>query len=770
MRSRNVLVGARCLARGQLAFAWVGLVGVSLALLHAQAKGLRGAELDATPRILRPGDHGVGQRVVLPAWRDVEGRDGRFSSPSKGIVVAMTSSTCPLSRKYLPVLARLAETYEPQGIRFVLLAANEPPLEDAIVRAAKASESAGTPVRDPLRELISAVAPRMTCVRENSLALARLLGAGTTTDVLLIDAAGTVRYHGAVDDQYGLDYAKDAARHRYLANAIDALLAGKRPLIEATAAPGCVLDLAEGDAKPRSSAASVSASLTSQPTPVKLATGTLPATSVVPVTYHNRVSRILQRNCVECHRAGGLAPFALETAGQVAANKAMIQQVVKQERMPPWFARDGHGPVRWLNDRSLAAADRADLLAWLEAGLPEGDPTDAPLPLPVPGEWQIGKPDLVVKLPRAVAVKAEGTMPYQHLVVETGLTEDRWVEAFEVRPSRREVVHHVLVFVIDGNGRRGGQEPNEQSGFFAAYVPGNSSQAYPVGFAKKLPKGARLLFQMHYTPNGQATEDQTQLALRFAKEPPQHVVETVGIANTRIRIPPRADSHAERATLRVPRDSVVLAFMPHMHLRGKAFRYEAKFTDGRIETLLDIPRYDFNWQLQYRLAEPLLVKAGTNLEVTGWFDNSERNPANPDPDRTVRWGPQTFDEMLLGYIEYYVPGKQVSTDSTVAADGRSETRAAATGETGSAAADKPRNLGQRLADVFRVVAVDARFEKADTDRNGRMSLDEARQAFGTVPRYQNNAGLLERHFRFLDANSDGFVTGQEFTRVSELGR
>ena len=165
-----------------------------------------------------------------------------------------------------------------------------------------------------------------------------------------------------------------------------------------------------------------------------------------------------------------------------------------------------------------------------------------------------------------------------------------------------------------------------------------------------------------------------------------------------------------------------------------------------------------------------LVKAGTNLEVTGWFDNSDRNPANPDPDRTVRWGPQTFDEMLLGYIEYYVPGKQVSTDSTGAADGRSETRAAATGETGSAAADKPRNLGQRLADVFRVVAVDARFEKADTDRNGRMSLDEARQAFGTVPRYQNNAGLLERHFRFLDANSDGFVTGQEFTRVSELGR
>lgn len=729
------------------------------------------AELSTTPRLVRAGDHGVGRRVVLPNWRDLEQRAGRWplppaqtaasaatpEVPPRGLVVVMTSSVCPLSRKYLPVLARLAEAYEPQGVRFLLVAASEPPADDG----AKTNAAPGAPVRDPLRDLLAAAGPRLSCVRDEALAIARLVGAKSTTDAVFIDAAGTIRYHGAVDDQYGLDYARDAARHRYLADAIDAVLRGERPLIEATAAPGCVLDL---DPK--------STSVIDTRAPGNPAGGT------AAVTYHNRVSRILQRHCVECHRAGGLGPFALETPAQVAAQQAMIQEVVKQRRMPPWFARETHGSARWLNDRSLADADRTDLLAWLAGGMPVGDPAEAPLLLAPPGEWRIGAPDLVLQLPRAVPVKAEGTMPYQHVVVETGLTEERWVEAVEVQPSRRDVVHHVLVFVMDGQGRRGGQEPNEQSGFFAAYVPGNSSQVYPAGFAKRLPKGSRLMFQMHYTPNGQATADQTRLALRFAKQPPRHVVETVGIANTGIRIPPRAGDHAERASLRVPRDSVVLAFMPHMHLRGKAFRYDAKLKNGQVETLLDIPRYDFNWQLQYRLAEPLAIAAGTTLEVTGWFDNSDRNPANPDPERTVRWGPQTFDEMLLGYIEYYVPGRTVPTDgaANLSGSGRdgqnagADAGANATGGAGAAGREeKPKNLGQQIAELFRGAAIDPRFAKADVDRNGRMTLEEAKEAFSGVPRYRDNPLLLERHFRFLDKDSDGSVTGQEFTRVTELG-
>lgn len=726
---------------------WLFTVGVALAL-SSLSRG-DAAEVATTPRILRPGDHGVGRRVTLPAWRTIEGDEGRFGPPAKGIVVAMTSSTCPLSRKYLPVLTRLADTYEPRGVRFLLVAATEPPPENKTASPGKAS--------DPLRELLAAVAPRMPCVRDNAQELARLVGAATTTDTVLIDAAGTVHYHGAIDDQYGLDYARDSARNRYLADALEAMFSGVRPAFEATTAPGCALELQRETQR---------------------ATG--------PWTYHNRISRILQRNCVECHRTGGSAPFALETLGQVSAHKAMIQQVVQQQRMPPWFARESHGTARWLNDRSLSTTDRDDLLAWLGNGLPEGDAADAPIPLAMPGEWKIGKPDLVVRLPRAVPVKSEGTMPYQHLVVETGLTDDRWVDAFEVRPTRREVVHHVLVFVLDGKGRRGGAEPNERSGFFAAYVPGNSSQVYPMGFAKKLPKGSRLLFQMHYTPNGQATEDRTELALRFTKDPPRHVVETVGIANTRIRIPPGASNHAEQASLRVPQDAIVLSFMPHMHLRGKAFRYEAKRSDGQTELLLDIPRYDFNWQLQYRLAEPYAAAAGTTLQVTGWFDNSVGNPANPDPERTVRWGPQTFDEMLLGYIEYYVPGKPLSADAprregsetdsggTPAGSKAAGAKAANLELGGSEAggtdgADKPKTVGQRIAEAFRGVAVDSRFAKADANRDGRMTLDEAQQAFSQVARYRNNPALLERHFRFLDADGDGVVTGQEFTRVGELG-
>ena len=446
-----------------------------------------------------------------------------------------------------------------------------------------------------------------------------------------MDAARTLVYRGAVDDQYGFAYALDAPRHTYLVDALESVLVGQAPRIAATSSPGCELFLDSADSPAEPSTA----------------------------TYHNRVSRILQNNCVECHREGGLAPFSLETYDHVKDYAGMIRSVVDRQIMPPWFAApdeattDNVSGVRWANDRSLSQQDRSDLLAWIEAGVPIGNPQDAPLPRAFPEQWMIGDPDVVLQIPEPVSVRATGRMPYQYARVTTDFAEDRWVRAVEVQPTDRAVVHHVLVFVHERG--RGRVEIDEQSGFFAAYVPGNSHQQYPEGFAEKLPAGATLIFQLHYTPNGTVTSDQTRLGLVFSDTPPEHLVRNVGIANKRIEIPPGASSHAEQATLKVPADVRVLAFMPHMHLRGKAFRFDLVRPDGQRQRLLDVPRYDFNWQLEYRLADPLDVAQGSRIEVTGWFDNSAGNPANPDPTETVRWGPQTEDEMLLGYVEYYLP-------------------------------------------------------------------------------------------------------------------
>ena len=413
-------------------------------------------------------------------------------------------------------------------------------------------------------------------------------------------------------------------------------------LVAATQAPGCPLDLEE-------------ISINSE-----------------GVTYHNRISRILQARCLECHREGGAAPFSLESYDGVVAQSASIRQAIERGVMPPWFAAmpEKGQPSHWANDKSLAESEKGDLLFWLSHGKPAGRPEDAPVPREFPEGWRIGQPDLIVQLPAAMPVKASGVMPYQDVIVETGLTEDKWVRAMEIRPTAPEVVHHVLAFLLPPANRskpeadrRAGDD--EAGGFFMAYAPGHDPMNLSEGFAKKLPAGSRLKFQMHFTPNGTATQDQTRLGMIFTSQEPAHVVNVSGIANPRLSIPPGADNHPITATQTVPADTTIMAFFPHMHLRGKSFKYEAVYADGRTQTLLDVPRYDFNWQLSYRLAEPMELPKGTVLKLTGWYDNSKNNPANPDPTKTVKWGPQTYDEMMIGYVEYYTSGSVESALSAI---------------------------------------------------------------------------------------------------------
>ena len=649
------------------------------------------SDLRQRARLLRPADHGVGRYIADVAFSELDGKQRSLSEfkDRKFVVVAMTSTSCPLSKKYLPTLVELAKKYSDQGVQFIVVNCVPTDNVDAMKSAA---QSLGT------------AAPYVHDADEN---LARHVGALTTTDVLVLDPARTVVYHGAIDDQYGIGYALDAPRHTFLATALDSLLAGKTPEVAATAAPGCMLDHEAADS------------------------------ATTHLTYHNRISRIVQQNCIECHRTGGVGPFALDTYADVVAHAPMIRDVIERGTMPPWFAAKpeaGHASV-WANDRSLSDADRNDLTTWLKGRRTEGDAADAPIPRTFADEWTLGKPDYVVQLPKPIAIKATGTMPYQFVTTETTLAEDKWVQGYEILPTDRSVVHHVLVNVHEkGTGKIRDREEGI-GGYWAAYVPGNAGQLYPDGFARKLPAGATVSFQIHYTPNGQATEDQLKIGLIFATSEPKYIVTTIPLADPDLNIPPGDANHVETITRPVPVDINVMGYMAHMHVRGKAFNFELTTPDGKTETLLDIPRYDFNWQLRYDYREPKVIPKGSRVKVTAVFDNSDGNPANPDPGKLVHWGPQTYEEMLIGYVETYAPiGEQRPTMRSGNGPGA------------------------------------AMFTALDADGDNMVSKDEARKAIDRVPRLKDNPAILELLFNRVDQNNDGKLTPEEFESLRQLIR
>ena len=648
-------------------------------------------DLRQRAKILRPADHGIGRYIADASFLEIDGKQHSLSefNDRKLVVVAMTSTSCPLSKKYLPTLVELAKKYSAQGVEFIAVNCVPTDNADAMQSAAKSLGAAALYVHDA-DEI-----------------LARQVGAMTTTDVLVLDPARTVVYHGAIDDQYGIGYALEAPRHTFLATALDALLAGKTPEISATAAPGCTLDHETVDS------------------------------AATATTYHNRISRIVQQNCIECHRTGGVGPFPLETYADVVAHAPMIRDVIERGSMPPWFAAKpeaGHASI-WANDRSLSEADKIDMTTWIKGSRTEGDASDAPIPRTFADEWTLGKPDYVVQLPKPIAIKATGTMPYQFVKTETTLAEDKWVQGYEILPTDRSVVHHVLVNVHEKGAGKIRDSEEGIGGYWAAYVPGNAGQAYPDGFARKLPAGATVSYQIHYTPSGEATEDQLKMGLIFAKSEPKYIVTTIPLADPDLNIPPGEANHIETITRPVPVDINVMAYMAHMHVRGKAFKFELTTPDGKTETLLDIPRYDFNWQLRYDYREPKVIPKGSRVKVTAVFDNSDGNPANPDSTKTVHWGQQTYEEMLIGYVETYAPvGEQKPTMRSGNGPGA------------------------------------AMFTALDADGDQMISKEEARRAIERVPQLKQNPAIMELLFARVDTDGDGKLSPEEFEELRKLIR
>ena len=389
-------------------------------------------------------------------------------------------------------------------------------------------------------------------------------------------------------------------------------------------------------------------------------------------TFYQDVLPILQQHCQRCHRPGEIAPFSLVTFDQARRRASDIRDAVSEKVMPPWFADPRFG--RFSNEASLTPQEISTLVAWADGRAPAGNPQDAPPPPHWTAGWKIPPPDLVLPMPKPVAIPARGEIEYTYEIIPTGFAEDRWVQMSELRPSARAHVHHAVVYIrppdsdwlrhapvgvpftastlTDEKDRR--EAHGTDSDLLLVYAPGSSPDLWPDGIAKFIPRGSDLVFQMHYTTNGHAATDQTSLGLVFAKSPPAQRVLSLQLTNHTFVIPPRADDYRVEVHGTLPNDAVLLNLFPHMHLRGKHFEYNIIHPGGRVETLLRV-NYHFHWQLSYRLAEPRALQAGTLLQAVAWFDNSKNNHHNPDPDAEVRWGDQTYDEMMVGFFDVAVP-------------------------------------------------------------------------------------------------------------------
>ncbi len=393
------------------------------------------------------------------------------------------------------------------------------------------------------------------------------------------------------------------------------------------------------------------------------------------VTFSKDVAPIIFNNCAVCHQPGETAPMALLNFKQVRPWAKSIREVVINRVMPPWYADPNHG--EFVNSRRLSQKDIDTIVAWVDQGAKEGDAKDLP-PTPKLRQegWSIGKPDVVLPISEEYSVPSEGTIDYQYFVVHTNFTEDKYIQAAEIKRGNPALVHHVIINVIEpgadgkvppegplrfntgglgenrGRARAGGSREGVRDALLVGWAPGMSPLILKPGIAKLVKKGSALVFQMHYTTNGVEGKDRTSVGLKFAQGPVEKRFLTSAASSHNLIIPPGEANYESHASFTFTEDSHIWGFMPHMHLRGKDFEYKLVYPDGTSKIVLNVPKYDFNWQLNYWLKEPLAAPKGSRLECVAHHDNSSGNRFNPDPSKEVRWGDQTWEEMMIGWFDY----------------------------------------------------------------------------------------------------------------------
>ncbi|HZW29934.1 MAG TPA: redoxin domain-containing protein [Isosphaeraceae bacterium] len=542
--------------------------------------------------------------VVVPDFslKDIHRRPRSLAGypDKKAVVVAFVDTECPLANLFVPSLIELHKEYAGKGVQFLAINSSN---QDSFISVSADAQDRHVP---------------FPVLKDFDQKVANAFGATRTPEVFLLDAHRVIRYHGRIDDQYGIGFRRDRPSRRDLKEALDELLAGRPITRPQTDVSGCPIERYE------------------------------PSRTGQRLTYAEHAAVILQKRCQECHRPGEIGPFPLLTYEDARKRTRRIREAVLEQRMPPWHADPRYG--RFSNDRRLTQQERDTLLAWIDSGALKGDDKDLPPPLTFVNGWKIGEPEKVYSMEQEFRVPATGVLDYQRFVVDPGFPEDVWVQAAECRPGNRKVVHHILVYIL-APGRRDPYDRDGTAATLVGWAPGDMPALYAPDTARRIPARSKLLFEVHYTPNGTEQTDRSSVGVRFAKKPPAHSVEMNILANMFLLIPPGAPNVEGQMTFTFPRDALVLSFMPHMHLRGISARYELTYPDGQTETLLSVPDYDFGWQSAYRLEQPLRVPKGSQLKWIGHWDNSPDNPRNPDPTKTVHWGLQTWDEMQNGWME-----------------------------------------------------------------------------------------------------------------------
>lgn len=513
----------------------------------------------------------------------------------RGVVLFFTGVECPIVNRYLPRLQELALEYGPRGFAFVAVNAGG---EDGLLDAAAQ---------------VVQRAPALIAGKDFDGALARACGVDRSAAAVVLDRNQRLCYRGRVDGQYRYGGAAPTPGRADLREALDDLLADRAVQVATTPWEGCAITFPAPPA-PRD------------------------------VTFCRDVMPLIQRHCQDCHRPGGEGPFALLDFRAVHKRAAMVAEVVAQQRMPPWYGSDRHGGFH--NRRGMTAAERETLLAWVAAGAPEGDPADLPAPLQFPaGDWRIGEPDLVLRVPVPIRLPADGYVPYKYFVLPFHFEHDTWVEAIEIRPDNKRALHHCNLARVKLG------EKFSQDGFITGQVPGGDAMDLDPGTAVRIPAGSALALQAHYVTTGQPEVDRLAVGLRFPRVPVQKELRVQIVADFRFAIPPGAHAHPVRAVRRFDRDAVGIGLFVHMHLRGRDMLVRALPPAGEPEDLLLVPNYNFDWQQSYRWGRAgRAFAAGTRVEALAHFDNSPFNPFNPDPTRTVKFGLETEDEMMYAFL------------------------------------------------------------------------------------------------------------------------
>lgn len=528
-------------------------------------------------------------------WRVRRGLEDLLGGEARAAVLVFTTLDCPLANRYLPRLVALEAAWRGKGVRFALV--NAGPDDDLNAIAARALEAG---VDFPL-------------LKDHDAAAARALGVGHTPEAVVLDPKRVLRYRGRIDDALRPGGQLPAPTREDLREALEDVLAGRAVRVAETAVDGCALGA--------------------------------PAAREGPAPTFAQVAPVLQRQCLDCHRPGGQAPFPLVDFEDVAPLSEAIAEVVRDERMPPWYASPAHGAFS--NRRGLSRAERDTLLRWAEAGAPRGEAPAPPGPaLPPDTGWLIETPDLVLAMAAEAELPAEGLVPYRYELLPHRFEQDTWISDLQIRPSNPRVMHHAnLIYLLPGEGRK----PH----FVTGQVPGGLPMHMPPGLGFRIPAGATLVLQIHYVTTGRVERDRIQVGLRYPRATVHKEARHAVMTERELAIPPGAPAHEVRASQTLEADVTGLALFAHMHVRGRDATFLAHKPDGTTETLLVIPAYSFDWQLSY-LPQPgaLRLPRGTRVECVGHYDNSPWNPWNPDPRATVRYGDQTHEEMFFGFFFY----------------------------------------------------------------------------------------------------------------------